>query len=226
MSQELFDDLFDADSTALQSETQPFDAIILNAIDSTLKDVHTWLPAQITKINGNQSVNLQPLLQRKYKDGTLDTLPEIQNVPVWLPRGNNYWIKLPIAVGDTGIALFCERSLDTWKVSGGIVDPQDSRTHDLTDAIFIPGINGMNAQVPGNSTDMILHNQSAEIYLQPGGTFKVTNGSQELISNIIQLVQALQQALTLTLLGPQPFMQITQLQLQQILQQLQTLQGK
>ena len=30
-------------------------------------------------------------------------------------------------IGDTGIALFCERSLDVWGVQGGLVDPKDAR---------------------------------------------------------------------------------------------------
>jgi hypothetical protein len=128
-----------------------------------MKDLHVWLPASVVKVRGNQQVDIQPLLQRFYKDGALVTLPVVQNVPVQMPRGTNYGIKYPISEGDTGIALFCERSLDAWLVAGGLVDPADSRTHDLSDAVFIPGLYPLNAQATGAATDLVIKNGGTEI---------------------------------------------------------------
>lgn len=230
---ELFDNLYDPDSIALQSETKPFDQIIIDAINAALYEVHTWLPAQVTVVNDNGSVNLQPLLQRRFKDGSLKDLPIIQNVPVSMPRGADYWIKLPVAQGDTGVALFCERSLDIWNVSGGIVDPADTRTHDLSDAIFVPGLYPLNAPLPGNADDLVVHNGKAELYVQKNGKFKATNGMQELfdlldqlMSNYINLMNTLAtDTYTLTMLGPQPFIAstVTEIQnLQNTAQQIQT----
>ena len=55
------------------------------------------------------------------------------------PGAGGYRITFPVAEGDTGLLLFAESSLDKWLVSGGTVDPEDDRRHDLTDAVFLPG---------------------------------------------------------------------------------------
>lgn len=49
-------------------------------------------------------------------------------------------LALPVAVGDTGLLIFSDRSLDVWLATGGIVDPGDDRRHALSDAVFVPGL--------------------------------------------------------------------------------------
>lgn len=200
---EEFDNPYDPASEDLENETRSLDIVIADAVDKKLYETHTWLPAVVTNVRGNQLVDIQPQLLRKYKDGKLVKIPVIQNVLVGMPRGKSYWIKLPVAVGDTGIALFCERSIDRWGVSGGFVDPQDSRKHHVSDAIFIPGIYPSNDQVVGAATDMVLHNGAAEIQLQPAGTFKMKNATNELLDLLTQTVQAIIDARVNTMLGPQ-----------------------
>lgn len=198
-----YDQPYDQATDSRSSQTQPIDSIIKEAIDAAMRDLHTWLPSQIVAVNGNQSVDIQPLLKRKYKDGTVVDLPVIRGVMVIVPRGQDYWVKLPIAVGDTGIALFCERSLDNWSVSGGSVDPQDTRTHDLSDPVFIPGLNPASEQVTGDATDLVIHNGIAEIQAKKDGTFKVKNNTNELLDLLSQTLQAIIDMRINTMLGPQ-----------------------
>lgn len=47
---------------------------------------------------------------------------------------------VPVAVGTTGLLVFCDDSLDVWLSKGGLVDPLDDRHHALSDAVFIPGL--------------------------------------------------------------------------------------
>lgn len=183
---------FAANGGSPNLETKTLDVIIMKAIDAYMMDVHTCLPASILSVSGNNSVTVQPMLQRKYVNGNLVNLPAIQNVPVYVPRGNNYWIKLPIAQGDLGMILFSERSLDKWLKNAGNgvpLDPMDNRKFDLSDAIFLPGLYPFSNQTPGNATDMVLHNGSAEFYLEQAGKFKITNGSVELLDELDQLAQ-------------------------------------
>ncbi len=210
-----------------QNETIPLSAVVQQAILSSLLELHTWQPAQITKIVDSSHVNIQLLLQRKYADGTLVTLPEVQNVPVQYLCGNDYWIKPPFAVGDEGIAIFCERNLEKWNVAGGLVNPDSTRHHSITDAAFIPGIRPKSNPVDAsNPDDMVLHNAKAEIYLQKGGTFKITNGTVELFTLLNELLLALQSALTVTGIGPQPFMPDTIDEFTLLQEQLITLLGR
>jgi hypothetical protein len=47
---------------------------------------------------------------------------------------------VPVEVGDTGLLVFADDSLDIWLSKGGLVDPLDDRHHALSDAVFIPGL--------------------------------------------------------------------------------------
>lgn len=207
----------DPNNVSYQGETPPWDEVIRMAIQSNNVDLHTWLPAKVTSVNPLlQTVSLEIQLKRLYSDGSLVTIPIIQNVPVQMPRGADYWVRLPIATGDTGIALFCERSLDIWTVAGGVVDPQDNRTHHLSDPVFIPGVFPFSQPIPPASsltqlTDMILHNGNGEIYIQKAGTFLVKNKTAELmdiltktLSALSDVATALTEMTTATLIGPQP----------------------
>ncbi len=228
-----FDDTYpnpyDPNSPDFQPETLPLDEIIRQAISDSTRKLRVWLPAQVTVVRGNQKVDIQPLLQTRYTDGTLVNLPPIQNVMVSMPIGAKYSIKLPVAVGDTGVALFCDRSLDVWASgSGGLVDPQDSRQHDLSDPIFIPGLVPFSGQGTDSTSDLVLTNGNAQVRLEQGGGFKIQNTSanQELITILLSLLNVLTtNAFTLTMLGPQPFIASTITALQQVQTNLQKLQG-
>jgi hypothetical protein len=222
---QIFDNPYDPTTTDYQSQTPDQAQVIKAAIESGLMKVNTWLPAQVTAVNGNQKVEIQPLLKRRYTDQTVVPLPPIQNVMVCMPMGANYSIKLPVAIGDTGIALFCQRSLDVWSVQGGLVDPADTRHHDLSDPIFIPGLYPFNAQTQDTTTDLVVTNGEAQLRLLTGGKFKIQNSSQELITNLVNLVNTLVNAMVATSIGPQPFIPATIEDLQQIQQNLQTLES-
>lgn len=181
--------------------TPTWGVLIQRAIDNALKDVHTWQPAIVVLVrplpNGAVVVDLQPLLLTKF--GILPApvpLPIIQNCLVQMPRGNFYGMKLPVAVGDTGVALFCESSLDVWQVSGGAVDPLDTRHHTLSDAIFVPGLFPMSQPMPpaigADPTELVVYNGLAQLHMQVLGGFRLTNGSpaNEVLSILLQSLVA------------------------------------
>lgn len=197
------------DDQEANQDTPPLDEILRAAIEGIVMDVHTWLPAQVVKVHSSGAVDLKLLLQAKYRDGTLVTLPILQSVPVEHPRGADWWIRLPIAVGDYGRASFSERSLDAWLVKGGVVDPADVRHHDLSDGIFIPGLYPKSEVIAGDLTEMVIHNKDAEIILQKAGKFKMKNEANELLATLSATLQTLIDALVVTDMGPQPFMPAT-----------------
>lgn len=215
------DNSYSASSTSEQTSTPTDDVVIKNAIDTMLRDLHTWLPAKVVLVKSPSMVSIQPLLLRSFKPsmaapaGGLLPLPIIQNVPVNHPRGGSYSIKFPVAVGDIGIALFCERSLDKWlSGTGDLTDPADTRIHHLSDPIFIPGCYPFSNPVPpgsGSPTDLVLTNGLLEMALQKAGKFFVKNEDAELMDMINQLITLvlnmntqLVAATTNTVLGPQP----------------------
>jgi hypothetical protein len=230
-------DPYDPNSQDYTPETLPLDQVIKNAIEAAFVEKHVWMPAQVVNVIGNQKVDIQILLKSRYYDGTVVTLPPIQSVMVAMPMGADYSIKLPVAVGDTGIALFCDRSLDVWSVQGGLVDPQDARNHDISDAIFIPGLYPFNQQTQDNTTDLVVTNGNAQLKVQKAGTFIAKNNQNELMDLLVQITdQAQLLSATLstdtvnTLMGPQQlnaFLQYQQIEntLQTLLAKLTTLKG-
>ena len=176
------------------------------------------LPACVTGVGGTQKVDVQPTIQARYSTGPeAVSLPVIKDVPVLLPMGQNYYLKVPIAVGDAGLLIFSDRSLDTWSQSDGRTpsDPQDARTHDISDAVFAPGLPPFAGQVSDDTSDMVLRSGNMSMRLQQNGRVRLgstASGGQELIDLLGQCVQTqlslinvlTTQLYTLTVLGPMP----------------------
>lgn len=202
------DNRYDEKSKSLQNETPLMDQVIREAIEAVLNEMNIAFPCKVIARKGNAKVDIQPLLKRKYETGEVIDLPIIQDVPVQMPRGAAYWIKLPVKVGDTGLAVCSQRSLDKWLVSGGSVDPQDPRKFDVSDAVFFPGLYPFSDQVTGAATDLVVHNGVSEIVVMENGKFKIKNASNELLDLLSQLVQAILDARTMTAMGPQPFLNL------------------
>jgi len=99
-------------------------------------------PAKITKYDSEtQMASVQPLLKTFYFDEENEeqiVIPEpiINCVPVIFPWG----MLADLPVGHVVLLVFCDRSLDTWLVGGGMTEPIDERSHDLNDAICFPGL--------------------------------------------------------------------------------------
>ena len=150
--------------------------VIVKAIEARIFDLHTGLPARVLSYDpDSQSAEVQPLLNRVFlnADQELETLeiPPLKNVPVQYPAGNGWHISYRLAAGDVVYLTFAERSLDKWLDTAGVltVDPADSRKHDLSDAIAIPGIRTRSAAVPDPGDDLVLGKEdgSIEVRLSP-----------------------------------------------------------
>lgn len=208
--------------------TPTLEQVIKNAIEARLTDVHTALPGEILSYDpAKQVCSVQPCIMRKYVTGTIVKLPVINNVPVVHPRSGSAIIHMPLAAGDKVLLIFAERSIDIWKSQGGCPDPADTRKHHLSDAIAIPGFYPLSAPitVPDPTALTVLNgtarmemktdsvkftHPNGEIHFNPDGSIRVTNTAQgvELMDLLTRLVQAIIDARTETLIGPQPLINI------------------
>lgn len=120
--------------------------LILEAVRGELARAHVALPAKIVSYDqATQTATVQPTIRARYRDergqSTPYQLPSIAKVPVAFPAGGGFSITWPLAVGDKGLLLVVERSLDEWKATDGDdCTPQDPRRFDLTDCTFIPAL--------------------------------------------------------------------------------------
>ena len=202
--------------TADQRRTTPTLIETLNlVIDKHLCDLHTAMPAEVISYDHAKNLAVvQPVLKRKYKseDSAVD-LPTISDVVVCFQRMGAGHLRLPVNPGDTGQLVFNERSIDGWLQSGGKIDPLDPRKHSLSDAVFYPGLNpnskAMESSAANDSLELKLN--GAYIEITGAGKFKITNGTEELISLLVDTMTEMidemneQGALdfTNTIFGPQ-----------------------
>jgi len=147
-------------------------------IDSVLSDVHTAMPGKVEKYEyDKQRANVKPLVRRRYSDGTEVDFPVIAGVPVVFPRSAKASLTFPLEVGDTGLIIFCERSLDRWLSKGGVTDSVYSRKFDLSDAVFIPGMYPFSEASPAVYDKMQIKYHNATVVIDKGGTVDINDGN-------------------------------------------------
>lgn len=133
--------------------------VIRFAIDARLRDVHVALPGRVESYDAEeQKADVKPMVRdlvpTRNGEEVEETLPIIPNVPVMFPRGGTYFITFPLAVGDFVLLVFNERSIDNWASGNGAEkNPDDFRTHNLTDAVAIPGFYPFSQAIGESSID-------------------------------------------------------------------------
>lgn len=125
---------------------------------SLRRSLWTALPGRVQSFDSTkQSADIEPLVHDTWEaeDGSNQTgpLPVIPSVPVCFPGSGGWRVTFPVAKGDTGLLIFCSRSIDRWLSEGGSVDPRDERTHDLSDAVFVPGLNDFGSPITPFKSD-------------------------------------------------------------------------
>lgn len=151
--------------------------VIQTAIDSALKEVHTCLPAVVTKVSG-QTIEAQPTIQRKIS-GELVNIPLLVDVPLRYQKTSKFSITFPVDIGDHVMIIFSERSIDTWLLSGEIQAPGDIRKHSLSDGFAIPMMYPNTDEVPDfDSTNLQIKTASGSgVTLTPGGDIELNGNS-------------------------------------------------
>lgn len=209
-------DPFDPAPVNLRPETAALEEVMLKAVRYGALGLRVAMPCQIIAVRGDQTVDVQPLFQTRFTGQKPQDMAHLLEVPVAMPQGQDYRITYPLAVGDLGLAIFCDRNMDAFLASDGTraQDPQDDRCHDLSDAVFVPGLVPTSLQTTDvkPSGDLVLQNGQLTLRMQKAGRLSVHNGTQEVIDLLDQLLQAqidltqdLAQALVLTNFGPAGF---------------------
>lgn len=163
----------------MQAEMQD---LLTAAFQSQMNNVYTAIPCVVVSVAGPSSVNIQPSINQKMKDGGVKERPVIQSVPVSFPVSKTAGFTFPIKPGDTGIAVFSMRSIAAWKSSDGYPStPLDYAKMDKNDAMFIPGIQTQGSAVNNPSKhvwdhsveDAVMFNglggNEAEVRIKPSG---------------------------------------------------------
>lgn len=121
-----------------------FEEVLKLSFQSNTRNMYTALPCIVLTVYGegkNQQIDVQPTINKLYKDDTDEEHPVIMGVPVIFPASRTSMLSFPINVGDTVLCVFSSRGIDNFKIGTGLpTRPTDYRKFDKRDAVAIPGL--------------------------------------------------------------------------------------
>lgn len=142
------------------TQTPTLVELIQGIVDQALAQTRTAEPGVVQAYDPvTQTVTVQPQIQDGYFDADRQrqttTKPPVPGCPVLFRGDQTNWETHPIAIGATGLIVYCSASIEQWQHSahGAVVDPKDDRHHHLSDAIFIPGVRSVRGAIQGSEID-------------------------------------------------------------------------
>lgn len=178
--------------------------------DRLALSLRTATPAVIVAVDPTgRFVDVQPavsLVQQVDGERKELRLPVVRGVPLQLlgSTTRGLFVAVPVSVGDDGLLIITDRALDNWQHGAGVTRPPDMpspRHHDMTDAVFIPGLQRMSGNVPAYPTDAVqvrnragtcvLNVKESSISAQvPGGATFVIDGDTVTITGKLVVSQS------------------------------------
>ena len=144
-----------------------------------MKNVATSIPGHVIAFDpSTQHAQIQIGVVRKDVNGKLFTPTPLIEVPVHFGGGADFFLEYEINVGDEGVILFSQRCIDGWKTTGGVGNNPILRFHDMSDAVFIPGVRSQPNVITSFDNDGIrIRNKDGShfIWLKKDGTITATN---------------------------------------------------
>lgn len=152
--------------------TPTLEAHINDLIDQRLRSMQTAYPAEVISYDSATSTaTIKPLFIEAWRgpgdERLVETIEEdedayVENVLVMHPRTAAFRIALPVAPGDTGLALCTKYSLDRFRSGGGMSDPGDLRKFGMSGSVFFP--------VNLYTSDLDASDDDAFVTISQGGT--------------------------------------------------------
>lgn len=143
------------------TENASLDSCIEAGSDDLARRIRVAAPAIVTAFDGRQTVTVKVVLSGQDENDEEIHIPPLVDVPVQFPRGGGFALTFPIKAGDEGLVVFSDRCIDGWFQSGKAGIPPDHRLHDLSDAMFIPGISSLPRVISDFRNDAIVMRQLA-----------------------------------------------------------------
>jgi hypothetical protein len=161
----------------VSSERPTLAELIRAAIETRLADTHTALVGEVQAFDAAaQTVDVQPVVSSVLvdRDGNrlVESLPLLTSVPVAFPRAGGYFISMPVAKGDTVLLVCADTSIAKWRETGRVSTPTkteppaEERSHDLSDAIAIPGVFASTSALADVSSDSMIFGKDGGLQIK------------------------------------------------------------
>lgn len=164
---------------------------VIEAIRAQIVEVNTCMPGEVVSFDaGTQSATIQLCLEREVL-GTTEPITQLEGVPMMVQSGGGFSVTFPVNAGDPCLVLFAQRGIDNWYLDGRCQPQATRRHHHLSDAVFIPGLKPLPDALGGYATDKVTirtDGGQALFSMTADGRFQVTNGSEDLLDLVDELI--------------------------------------
>lgn len=104
-----------------------------------LSRIEKVAPAQVVEYDRTTNrATLQILPYELTTDGDKLTRPQLVNIPILTLSGGGFWFGFPVAIGDIGWIVACDRDISVFKQQLAEYSPNTYRKHKYDDSFFIP----------------------------------------------------------------------------------------
>jgi len=146
--------------------------LLIRAFQHQISEVYTAIPAIIVNVRdiNQQRVDVKPAVNLISPNGEYEEHPVILSVPLIFPSTKTSAITFEVSNGDEVLLVFAQRCIDSYKASGGIVDPLDLRRFDKRDAVAFIGMSNFAKAINNPKKRTWSHNTSDTVIAHNIGT--------------------------------------------------------
>lgn len=122
------------------------------ALRQSIKDaIHCALPGKVKSFDPNtQTAVIAPSIRMKSAKGTVISMPDLLDVPVFFPGGSSEGIAFQINPGDECLVVFSDDDITTFFDSAASPD-YSIRRHSLSDGFAFVGFRSKSKALPSES---------------------------------------------------------------------------
>ncbi len=136
-----------------------FTELLIATVTNYMRDVFGGpLPGRIQSYDASKRLATVEILLQDVEETrlgrTVSAFPILNGVPIIFPGRTGALIEWTPQRGDTVLVMQAPRSIDRYKMIGGLVDPDDVRMHDFSDAIAFPVASFDAAHISSASTQI------------------------------------------------------------------------
>lgn len=161
---------------------------LAGVLDSTIrkvnKDLEVAIPCKVISTTSRSVVDVQPTID--FLDSRYNPIERsiIKSIPVATFGTSGLFLSFPIAVGDFGLLIACDRDISLFIQNLANSAPITTRMHDFNDALFIP-LNFSNITVPDTeNNNVVISDISNTNYISIGSSGININSTSVKINGI------------------------------------------
>lgn len=114
-------------------------------IKQQLLGINTAELVKVEAVNGDNTVDIKPLLSLPTAQGTYIKNTTIYNIPYTRIQGGKNALDIKPEVGDIGIVVYCQRDISNVLRSKGEANPNSNRFYSASDGVYVASIASLNS---------------------------------------------------------------------------------